>query len=302
MSLTLNLSSKQVNKLIHKYQDYSISHTNNYTLFRAKFNSSTLTIYKTNTLLVQGPNSTELFNKICELLELNEKVEVKEKNEININLSIIGTDEVGTGDFFGPIVVAAAFVDKSQFNKLIKLGIKDSKQLTDQKIIQIAPLIMQEIKYQIVSLDNVKYNYLTSVANYNMNKIKALLHNDAIIRLQQKLDSYDSIIIDAFTTKDKYLDYLKGQKFVEKNVELQEKGESKYLSIACASIIARYAFLHQLEKLSKEVGFDLPKGASNKVDLAIMKILKEYPDKYILKVGKTNFKNLDKAHAMIESN
>ena len=127
-----------------------------------------------------------------------------------------------------------------------------------------------------------------------MNKLKALLHNNVIHNILQKITEYDAIIVDAFTTQDKYFDYLKDQEIVIENVELTEKGESKYTAIACASIIARYLFIKEMDKLSKEVGFDLPKGAGNKVDLAISKILKEYNDVYFNRIAKVNFKNLER--------
>lgn len=293
MSYTLNLNNSQSDLIIKKYQDYSIKHTNNYTLFRAKYKGATITLYKTLTLLVQGSKAANVYKEICDTLDIN--VAIEEKNtEVPINLRVIGTDEVGTGDFFGPIIVAGAFVDKDKIIPVMKLGVKDSKDLDDNKIKEIAAELIKIIPFQIVSLDNMKYNYLTQVLNYNMNKIKALLHNDVILKLTQKVQDYDAVIIDAFTTKEKYLDYIDDQKTKMLNVELVEKAESKYLSIACASILARNAFLKQMDKLSDEIGFELPKGASNKVDLAIAKILKEQSESILTKCAKTNFKNLDK--------
>jgi ribonuclease HIII len=127
-----------------------------------------------------------------------------------------------------------------------------------------------------------------------MNKLKALLHNNVIYNLIPKVETYDAICIDAFTTKDKYFEYLKDQKDIINDVILEEKGESKYMAIAAASVIARYLFLRHLDKLSKSVGFELPKGAGAKVDLAIQKILKVQTERFLDTIGKTNFKNLDK--------
>ena len=295
MSYTLNLTNSQAGEVISKYHEFSVPHTNNYTLFRAKFKTSTITIFKTLTLMVQGSGSKETYLEICKLLEIETATESKSKGNELVNFSIIGTDEVGTGDFFGPVVVAGAFVPKIKIASLMRLGVKDSKLLTDSKIINIAPIIMKEIKYSALILDNVKYNYLTKIQQFNLNKIKALLHNNVLYNLIPKVEDYDKIIIDAFTTKDKYFDYLKDQEHIIKNVELEEKAESKYLAVACASIIARYLFLLQLDKLSKDVGFDLPKGAGPKVDLAISKIIKIHTERYLEVIGKTHFKNMDKA-------
>lgn len=297
MSYTLNLNSVQAEIVIEKYQDFSLAHTNNYTLFRANYKGATLTLYKTFTLLIQGSNALIIYKEVCDLLRITPQLPKKEKpeNEPQINLSIIGTDEVGTGDFFGPIVVAATYVDKGKILDVMKLGVKDSREIKDETIHKIANELLKIVDYHIVSLDNLKYNYLVSTKNYNMNKIKAILHNEVLIKLLKKVDKYDKIIIDAFTTKDKYYEYIRDQKVIIKDVNLEYYAESKHLAVACASILARSAFLMQLDKLSRKVGFDLPKGAGHKVDLAIAKILKEQTEAVLTMCGKINFKNLEKA-------
>jgi ribonuclease HIII len=294
MSYTINLTNLQAKQVINQYQEQQVPHTNNYTLFRAKHKTATITIFKTLTMIIQGSGCRDVYQEICSLLHLEqENVEEKSKT-VEVNLSVIGTDEVGTGDFFGPIVVAGAFVPKNKILLLMRLGIRDSKQMSDERIKHLAPKLIQELKHSVLVLDNIKYNYLTRIQHYNMNKLKALLHNNVINNLLHKVEGYDQIIIDAFTTREKYFEYLQDEKKVIENVELVEKGESKYIAVAAASVIARYYFLQELEKLSKDVGFDLPKGAGSKVDLAISKILKDQSERYLDVISKTNFKNLEK--------
>ena len=295
MSYSTNLNEQDIKKIIAKYKEFELPLTNNYTLFRAKYKSCTMTIFKTNTILFQGINEMEVSKEVCALANIEVNHEKTTNSSLSINLSLIGTDEVGTGDFFGGIVVAASYIPKEQIPVLRRLGVKDSKELTDEKILEIAPILIEKIKHSVHLLDNMKYNYVTKVKNMNMNKIKAVLHNSAIRHLKQKIEDYDGIIIDAFTPQDKYFDYLKDEVNVERDVELIEKAESKYICVATSSIIARYVFLKHMDELSKNVGFELPKGAGNKVDLAIQKILKTKPIKYLDNIAKTNFKNLEKA-------
>lgn len=294
MGYTINLNSSQAGEIISRYHLYSVPHTNNYTLFRAKYKGATLTIFKTLTMLIQGSGGKEIYHDICKLLDIEKKVEKTANAADTINLSVIGTDEVGTGDFFGPIVVAAAYVPKMQILPLMRMGVKDSKKLNDQHVQQIAPEIMRVVKTSALVLNNLKYNYLTTRSNCNMNRLKALLHNNVIHNILLKVGEYDAIIVDAFTTRERYLDYLRDQDIVIKNVELVEKGESKYIAVAAASIVARYLFIKEMEKLSQEVGFELPKGAGNKVDLAIAKILKDKNDVFFNRIAKMNFKNWEK--------
>jgi len=294
MSYSTNLNDQGIQKIIEKYKEFELPPTNNYTLFRAKYKSCTITIFKTKTILFQGINESSVSQEICALADIEIAKEKSSNSSLSINLSLIGSDEVGTGDFFGGIVVAASYIPIELIPAIRRLGVKDSKELTDSKIQEIAPILMEKVKYSVLLLDNMKYNYVTKVKNMNMNKIKALLHNSAIRSLINKIDSYDGIVIDAFTPKDKYFEYLKDESNVIKDVELIEKAESKYICVAVSSIIARFIFLKHMDELSKKIGFELPKGAGPKVDLAIQKILKTNTVKYLDNFAKTNFKNLEK--------
>lgn len=296
MGYSLILTPQQVNNLVIKFSEYQIPATNNYTLFQAKFNTCTITIYKTNTLLIQGKNEETLYNQLCEEFNIPFKIKVSPSNSNPLNYtiqSLIGTDEVGTGDFFGGIIVAGAFVSKDKISLVKKLGVKDSKELTDNKINEIAPQLMKLIPYAVFKLDCLKFNFLSIQRKYNMNQIKALLHNTVINAMKQKIKNYDGIVIDAFTTSSNYFNYLKNEKNVAKDVILEEKAENKYLSVACASIIARHQFLKMMDELSDLVGFELPKGAGKPVDTAIKKIYLENGLNGFKNIAKIKFKNLD---------
>ena len=292
MSYTLILTPEQVNIISKQYEQFSIPHTNNYTLFRAKYKSCTLTIYKTRTLLLQGTNDNEVYNDVCKLLDLKVVKSIEKELLESIEFSSVGSDEVGTGDFFGPIVVASCKVKSNDIEFLNGLGVKDSKELSDDKILEIAPIIMDKMQHSIHILDNLKFNYLTFKCNINMNKIKAIMHNSVLRKLISKIDKYDEVIIDAFCSPKKYFEYLKDEPKVLSTVKLIEKSENKYLCVACASIIARYTFLKEFDKLSNEVGFEVPKGAGPRVDAAIEKLYHLKGLKYFYNVAKCNIKNL----------
>ena len=99
MSYTLILTPEQVKIISKQYEQFSIPHTNNYTLFRAKYKSCTLTIYKTRTLLLQGTNDNEVYNDVCKLLDLKVVKSIEKELLESIEFSSVGSDEVGTGDF-----------------------------------------------------------------------------------------------------------------------------------------------------------------------------------------------------------
>ena len=232
MSYTLNLTTNQIQLISDKYNEYTIPHTNNYTLFRAKFKSCTITIYKTKTLLLQGNNTTEVYDEICKILNIKSS-KTDEKNDIleSIEFSSIGSDEVGTGDFFGPIVVCSCKVESKDFTFLKTIGVKDSKEINDEKIIEIAPILMDRLPYVSYVLDNMKFNYLTFKCNINMNKIKAILHNTVLRKLAAKETKYDEVVVDAFCSEKKYFEYLKDEQNVLKKVKLIDGKDVKVIKL-----------------------------------------------------------------------
>src|SRR5690606_33017637 len=124
-------------------------------------------------------------------------------------LSIIGSDEVGTGDYFGPMTVAAVYAKKEQLPLLQELGVKDSKNLTDTKIIEIAKNVIHAVPYSLLILHNHEYNDLQR-KGMSQGKMKALLHNRALLNVIEKVkeEQYDGILIDQFARPDVYFRYL----------------------------------------------------------------------------------------------
>ena len=139
--------------------------------------------------------------------------------------------------------------------RLQQLGVKDSKLLTDETIIKLSKKITKIVPYCILVLPNENYNRFYQNNQGNLNYIKAMLHNKVILKLQRKLEGkpYDVIIIDEFTPKEKYLKYLNKQKQVEKDIEMVQRAESKHIAVACSSILARAAFISELEKLPRRL-------------------------------------------------
>ena len=295
MTYTFTINDTQIKQLIETYKTYQVPDNNNYTLFRAKIKSSALTIYKTKKILIQGNNCFDLYKEICDLISYEFKEDTKKENlpTINVGQNIIGTDEVGCGDYFGGIIVCASYVPNDKILHLTKLGIKDSKQISDTKIMELGKYLIDNIDHTVLLLNNDKYNKIITDPNVNLNKIKAILHNKVINSFLQKYPnvSYDNIIIDGFCEESKYFEYLKGKKDIVNEVKLIQKAENKYISVAVSSIIARYYFLKHLDELSLKYGYTLLKGASNKVDLLINKIIKERGIDYLFNFAKINFKN-----------
>lgn len=282
-----------------------------YAKWQAKDGDTVITLYESGKVVFQGKDADLASDFWITTEKLNSgKVDVKnsankEKKEkldyINPKIyyaSTIGSDEVGTGDYFGPIVVTATFVAKENIPFLEELGVKDSKKMTDDKILEVVPKIIKTIPYESIILSNKEYNEKYN-SDTNMNKIKAILHNKALMTIKNKEQNYDYIVVDQFAEPYVYFNYLKTSSNVVRNITFMTKAEDKCLSVACASIISRYIFLKEFDKLSKSLGMNLLKGASDKVDEQGLTIVKKYGIDKLSEIAKLNFKNTEKIKAKL---
>lgn len=202
----------------------------------------------------------------------------------------IGSDEVGTGDFFGPICVCAAYVRKSDIKRLKELGVDDSKRLNDDQIRKLGKILIKEFEYSQLSLNNEKYNELVD-KNMNMNEMKAKMHNRVLLNLQKKHPQVKNKLIDQFLKEESYYKYLKDEKQIVKDIVFKTKGESYFPSVAVGSIIARYSFIQHMDVLNKKYGVKIPYGASKKVTEFAKNFAEKFGYSELDKIIKKNFVN-----------
>ncbi len=302
-TIVFKVSDNIKEKMIEHYQDMVTSKPP-YSIFQVKEFDCVITLYESGKVMFQGIGADIEANMWKDLEShfnnRNIDEEIKQKEEKTNNkeyyyYDAIGSDEVGTGDYFGPIIVTATLVDKSTRKLLEDLKIMDSKKMTDDKIRRCAPIIMKKLPYVTFTLSNQKYNELAK-KGFNMNKIKAILHNKVLYELSNKGIAYHKIIVDQFTTPRSYFSYLKQENITEKVTKITfiTKGESAHLSVAAASVISRYLFLNEMDKLSEKYNMPILKGANDKVDEVGKQIVKKYGANELNKIAKTNFKNTEK--------
>ncbi|TMU85769.1 ribonuclease HIII [Bacillus sp. BHET2] len=269
-------------------------------IFVAKPTGCTVTAYKSGKVLFQGANGEGESSQWG--TSVSPKVKSPSKGSTTLpdnfaNWSVVGSDEVGTGDFFGPITVVSAYVKKEHIPLMKELGVKDSKNLSDPQITKIARDLITTIPYSLLILHNPKYNAMQE-KGMTQGKMKALLHNQAILKLLEKMapELPEGILIDQFVEKNTYFKHIAAQKEIQKErVYFSTKGESIHLAVAAASIIARYAFLKEMDKLSEKAGVVIPKGAGNHVDVAAAKIIKRKGIEELKTMTKWHFANSEKA-------
>ena len=276
MNISYDLSDLEINNLIQTYHDKISQRTLPYVKAQLILSDCTITIYTTNKVVFQGEGAAFYTHTL--------------KPQF---IAQAGSDEVGTGDVFGPVVVVACFVNLAHYEHLKEYPIQDSKKMTDALILDLGPLLMATLPHSLLILHNQKYNDIHQ--SDNMNAIKAKLHNQAYVHLDKKvlLSKVSTLnIIDQFTPKRSYFTYLEGQTKIFTALHFETKAESKYFAVACASIIARTVFLKELQAMGEHYKTIFPKGASHQVDVFAEDFLHQHGLTTLKKVAKLHFKNI----------
>ena len=285
------------------YKDMKRDKTPPYAVFQADTGDTIVTLYESGKAMFQGVSADieagmwESIRKDKDNIDYfmdtkDTKIKKEEQVEIPSDIASVGSDEVGTGDYYGPIVVTASFVSKDNIPFLTELGVRDSKKLSDEQILKIVPKIIKKIPYKTIMLSNKEYN-----DNYgkdmNMNKIKAVLHNKVLTEMVKDND-YDYIVVDQFEPEKSYYNHLSDVPNPLKGITFITKAEDKCLSVAVSSLISRYIFIKEMDKLGDKYGIFLPKGANYYVEDIGIKLVNKYGEKILHDIAKLNFSNTNR--------
>lgn len=301
----LKLPEKSLLQLISHYEKNKTQTKNPYARFTAKLTDTVVTVYTSGKVMFQGNGADREAAKwgVAEAAaEKNVSTKGDQLPDGFARLSVLGSDETGTGDFFGPITVAACYVPADKVELARELGVKDSKQLTDDWMRQVAPDLKEAFAHKVLTLKNDKYNRVQG-QGWSQGKIKALMHNQALKYVLGNMapEKPDAILIDQFAERGIYYKHIKEEsEIIRENVLFSTKAEGLHVSVACASIIARVAFLDEMDRLSSKAGVALPKGAGKIVDEAAAKILLKHGEEYLKGLTKFHFANTKKAKALAE--
>lgn len=217
----------------------------------------------------------------------------------NLNKNILGIDETGVGDYFTPLIACGALLPKEMHQWAVDLGVKDSKLLSENKIKEIAQELKSKIPHAVYVLSQQGYNTMVN-KKFNANEIKFFAHANAILNFDKKYKiANKEILIDKYSTIKAIEKYSNRFLFIESfqeicqiynEIYLEEKAESKCLSVACASIIARAYLIEYMEKQTNEWNFVFPLGANTSVKQAVLKFKELHGQDSLNKVAKTSFK------------
>lgn len=304
-NIVLSISTNIQKEVMAYYATHFIERKAPGVIFAAKLPDTAITMYKSGKLMFQGGGAEReaarwgtVEKTATPPSSIGAKGDVLPNNFAT--MSVLGSDETGTGDYFGPITVAAVYVPTSKIELMNELGVKDSKMLTDDYMRKIAPDLRAACVHSVLVLRNEKYNNLQG-KGYSQGKMKAMMHNKALQNTLSKMapEKPEFILIDQFAERGVYYNYLKNEReLVQENVYFSTKAEQLHVAVATASILARAAFLKEMDRLSDITGLTLMKGASNKVDVQAARIWRNQGEEFLRSITKWHFANTDKARKM----
>ena len=290
MNIVIKVDEETKQKMIAYYKDKIRDKKIPYAIFQAQEEDTVITLYESGKAMFQGI-SADVDASMWSMLQ--DKKEETNNEEDLYHITSIGSDEVGTGDYFGPVVVCAAYVNIEDIKFLEELKVKDSKQITDDYIRKIAPTIAKKIDYELLVLSNKEYNEKYKTIQ-NINKIKAIMHNKVLYTLHQRHSDCNKIIIDEFAKENSYFNYLKEVTNVERNLIFTPKAENKNMAVGAAAILARFSFLEIMDKLSDKYHEPLLKGASSEVDKQAERLIEKYGKEVLDDIAKLHFINTER--------
>lgn len=283
-TISILLTEEQIQQLEQTWKDAIQEKKPQYARFQMRLSDCVITCYESGKTVFQGLDA-EIYASPFQAKD-------------HLIFPQAGSDEVGTGDYFGPVCVCAVVINEKDQALLKKEMVQDSKQLTDEQIWKIAPHLKKHLKHSLLVVPPKKYNVVHHTNN--LNKIKALLHNQAYVNLQKKEPLPEFCVVDQFTPKRQYYSYIKDETNIVSHLHFETKAENKYPSVGAASILARYAFLEYMQKMEEEYQMSFQKGAGTLVDQCALEFINRYGFERLHEVAKLHFKNTTKVKELLQ--
>ncbi len=283
VTVDVSIAPRMINDL--KSQGFELSKPA-YTIFSARKKGVSCTLYESGKLTVQGKDSPAFIEFYLEPEVLGTFTYGTAANETLDLTPRIGIDESGKGDFFGPLCIAGVFADGEMITVLKKIGVKDSKTMTDAMILKLGKEIRKICPFHVIKINPLKYNELY-LKFKNLNRLLAWGHSAAIEQLVMRTGC-KKIIIDQFAAESVVESALE-KKQLEVDLTQRHRGEEDVV-VAAASILARQEFVNGLMTLGENFEMKLPKGASAAVKESGCKFLRRFGPQALGEVSKIHFK------------
>ena len=187
---------------------------------------------------------------------------------------IIAIDEAGKGPVIGPLMMCGILIEEEKVQKLIDIGVKDSKLLTPNKREELFPEVKKIVKsYKVISVNPAELDSLMK-SGTNLNRIELLKTAEIINSLEG-----DKAIIDCPSVNlEAYKRELLAQLSRKVALIVEHKADFNYPEVGAASIIAKVIRDTEIKKLQEQ--YDADFGSGYMSDPLTQKFIEENWQKY----------------------
>jgi ribonuclease HIII len=298
-SFTIPLTPEQQNRLAPilsqgNYRLIDVPHTR----IAAQGNQVNISLYTSGKCVVQGKGATEWMTFVLEPEVLGEaRIGYETIHDPLASQPHMGVDESGKGDFFGPLVIAAAYVDAALVERFRELNVRDSKTITSDRVAEdLADKIRDVLghRFATVTIGPSAYNKMYGKMR-NVNMLLAWGHARAIENLLDKVPDCPRALSDQFGPAHRIEKALmeKGKKI---KLDQRPKAESDP-AVAAASILARAGFLRAIRDLGAKFGVKIPKGASAQTQNIATELIRAHGPEVLMETCKGHFRTADEVLA-----
>lgn len=294
-SFTFKLDSEQQKRLVNLLRNSNVRPvTVPYTQIAVDADQCRIALYNSGKCVVQGKGAKDwVLFQLEPLILLDAQLGYREVHDPKAFEAHMGIDESGKGDFFGPLVIAAAYADEQLAHEFDKIGVRDSKTISSDKKAEAMARTLRSLlghRFAIVTIGPRAYNRLYAKMK-NVNAMLAWGHARAIENLLEKVPDCPRAVADQFGPKRQIEQALMKQ---GRSIELHQRPKAESdPAVAAASILARAGFLHSLQKLGESYGVKIPKGASPQVREVAGQIVESHGPKVLLDTAKCHFRTTD---------
>jgi len=273
--MTVTLTPKEIEELRARLEARGFEfRTLAYAHFQARGPGVVVSAYRSGKVVVQGAAAAGVLGEVPAPKLLG---------------AVVGSDESGKGDYFGPLTVAAVVVKPGQETALRDAGVRDSKEMSDGTVLRAA-VAVRRLPHAVRVLMPPEYNARHD-AEGNVALFLATLHAEAVAEALRGAEA-TRVVIDQFTFAERLEDALK-RAGVRLPVEIRPRAEDNP-AVAAASVLARAEFLLGLKELGNEHGVELPKGAGPPVEAVARRLYQEGGRGALEAVAKIHFKTTTK--------
>jgi ribonuclease HIII len=271
-----------------------------YTLYAASGEKVSIAVYEKGPKIVVQGKGTEDFVKFTLEPEVLGAAELGYEEVLKPEMFSphIGVDESGKGDFFGPLVIAGAYVDGNMTRALKEIGAVDSKRIgSDARISAIAADMRRAgVIHEVIVIGPERYNEMYASFG-NLNKLLAWGHAKIIENMLARVPDCPRALSDQFANP-KVLQRALQARGKTILLEQRTKAESDP-AVAAASIFAREKFVKWLDEAGQMHGVHLGKGVSPMIKSAAVELVQRHGRETLARVAKMHFRTSQEVLAML---